>query len=268
MPDVHPSATLGPEVQLADDVRIGPGCILDGPITLGTGTRLLANVMLQGPLTLGQRNLVYPFACLGFAPQHKSFDPDTLGAGLVIGDDNTFREHSTVHRAFTETPTRIGDRNFVMNAGHIGHDAIIANDSLIGAHCGIAGHVEVHDHAIVGPGSGIQQFCRVGRMAFVGGCIGITLDLPPFCIASTRNSISSLNVVALRRHGLRDHIEPLRHAFKLLYRRGHTNKRAVERIEEELSHDTLCMELAGFVKAATHGVIPYHGRRSTEHRTD
>ena len=263
MPDVHPSATLGPEVQLADDAQVGPGCILDGPITLGPGTRLMAHVMLQGPLTLGARNLVYPFACLGFAPQHKKFDPATPGAGLVIGDDNTFREHSTAHRAFTDQPTRIGHRVYVMNAGHIGHDTVIGDDCLIGAHCGIAGHVEISSHAIVGPCSGIQQFRRIGRLAFLGGGIGITLDLPPFCIAHTRNHVSSLNVVGLRRSGLQGHIPKLKEAFKILYRRGHTNGRAVERIENELGDDALCVELADFVKSAEHGILPYAGKRSS-----
>ena len=257
MPDVHPSATLGPEIELADDVQIGPGCILDGRITLGPGTRLMANVMLQGPLTMGARNLVYPFACLGFAPQHKAYDPATPGAGLVVGDDNTFREHSTAHRAYTDQPTRIGHRNFIMNAGHIGHDAIIGNECLIGAHCGIAGHVIVEDDAIVGPVSGIQQFRRVGRMAFVGGCIGITLDLPPFCVAHTRNHVNSLNVVALRRRGLRDQIEPLKQAFKILYRRGLAMRNAVAAIEAELGDNPFCMELAEFVKTSEHGILPY-----------
>ncbi len=79
MPNIHSTAILEGEVNLADDVQLGPHCVLAGPITVGPGTRLIGNVYLQGPLTLGSNNTIYPFVCLGFAPQHAQFDPQTPG---------------------------------------------------------------------------------------------------------------------------------------------------------------------------------------------
>ena len=72
MAEIHPSAIVTGEVELADDVTVGPGCVLDGtvgPITVGAGNCLVGHVYLYGPLTIGVGNTIYPFACLGFAPQ-------------------------------------------------------------------------------------------------------------------------------------------------------------------------------------------------------
>ncbi len=105
-PTVHPTAVLEGSVELQGDASVGPNCMLFGPITIGPGTRLIGQVFLQGPLTLGADNLVFPFVCLGFAPQHLKFDRDKPGPGLSIGSGNTFREHVTVHRASPRTIPR------------------------------------------------------------------------------------------------------------------------------------------------------------------
>ena len=83
MSSVHPTAILEGDVDLADDVVIGPHCVLTGPVSLGAGTRLIGNVYLFGPLVAGSDNLIYPFACLGFAPQHTASDPRTSGPGTI-----------------------------------------------------------------------------------------------------------------------------------------------------------------------------------------
>ena len=83
MPTIHPTAILDGECDLADDVTIRPNCVLTGPIKIGAGTRLLGNAYLNGPMTVGESNSIYPFVCLGFAPQHAKYDPDKPGEGLT-----------------------------------------------------------------------------------------------------------------------------------------------------------------------------------------
>lgn len=261
MPDIHPTAIVPPSARLADDVAIGPNCILEGDITLGPGTRLIANVHLQGPLTVGARNLFYPFACIGFAPQHRRFDPRTPGAGTVVGDDNNFRESVTVHRSFTEHPTRIGDRNYFMVSSHVGHDCVIGNDCNFANSALLAGHVTVGDGVTMGGIAGIHQFARIGRLAMLGGGAGLGQDLPPFCVAILDRAVSSLNLIALRRAGLREHITPLKRAFDIFFLGRHANATAVELIEKELGHDPLCREFADFISTSKRGVTPYGGSR-------
>ena len=252
---------MDPQAQLADDVEVGPCCIIQGKVTVGKGTRLHSQVNLQGPLTLGEHNTIYPGVCIGFAPQHRAFDHDEDGAGTVIGDRNVFREMVTIHRAYLDKPTTIGSDNYFMAQSHVGHDCVV------GSHCTLAnggilgGHAIFNDHAILGGHACVHQFCRVGRMAMVGGTGGVTQDLPPYCVAYDLRVVGALNLVGLRRAGLREHVQPLKRAFDLLYRSGHSNPEAIKHIEAELGDNPLCMEFADFVRTSTRGITSYQPHR-------
>lgn len=55
------------------------------------------------------------------------------------------------------------------------------------------GHVEIDDYAIIGGMTAIHQFCVIGAHVMVGGCSGITQDVPP---------LSSLKGIMRRHLGL------------------------------------------------------------------
>ena len=44
----------------------------------------------------------------------------------------------------------------------------------------LGGHVTVEDFANISAGSGVHQFCRVGRHAFIGGYSVVTKDALPY----------------------------------------------------------------------------------------
>ncbi len=254
MPDIHPTALIDPEVEIADDAYIGPHCVLRGPVKIGSASKLHGNAYLHGPLILGRNCRVYPFSCLGFAAQDLKYDPAKLGAGVVIGDENVFREGFTVHRATKDLPTRVGDHNYFMGSSHVGHDAVVGNRCIIAQGAVIGGHGEVADNVNMGGLSGLHQFCRIGRMAMIAGTIGVTQDVPPFCVMHHNRFIGSLNLIGLRRAGYRAHIDPLRKAFDIYFRGGHVTRIAIERIERELGGDPLCMEFLAFVKSSKRGI--------------
>lgn len=259
MPTIHPTAFVDPKANLADDVVVGPYSIIEGRVTLGPGCKLLAHACLKGPLTFGEQNTVYPYACLGYDPQDRSFNPDDEGAGCVIGDRNIFRESVTIHRATKDQPTLIGNDNYLMANAHVAHDCIVGNDCMFANSAVIAGHVKVGDKVILAGGAGVQQFCRVGRLSMLSGNEGITKDLPPFCIVHHTKRVGSLNVIGLRRNGYRDNIKPLQQAFDLLYKTGLTTPAAAERIDKELNGDALCAELVEFLRTADRGITQYAG---------
>ncbi|MCP3905570.1 MAG: acyl-ACP--UDP-N-acetylglucosamine O-acyltransferase [Planctomycetes bacterium] len=256
MPDVHPTAVLDGEVDLADDVRIGPNCVITGPVTIGAGTHLVGNVYVHGPTTIGRDNTVYPFACLGFAPQHGAHDPAEPGEGLVIGDGNTFRESFTVHRAFTdEGPTRIGNRNTFMVHSHVGHDSIVGDDVTLMNGVLVAGHVTMGDRSIVGGISGVHQFVRVGRGAMLGGLTGVTLDVPPFFMATGINVSPAPNLVGARRAGLsREEIEDIRWVYRTLFRQGLSRSSALDAMRERADRP-LVAEYLDFIESSERGII-------------
>jgi UDP-N-acetylglucosamine acyltransferase len=166
MADIHPTATVLGETDLAADVIVGPGCVIDGTlgrVTVGPGTRVHGHAYLYGPLTIGQGNIIYPFVCLGFAPQSIGHDHTQPGSGLAIGDHNTFREGTTLHRAMTdEGRTTVGDHNYFMCNAHAGHDTHIADHCVLANGVLLAGHVIIDDHVTIGGNTTIHQHCRIG----------------------------------------------------------------------------------------------------------
>lgn len=261
MPTVHPTSLLEGEVTLADDVHVGPNCVLTGPIRLGPGCRLVGNVYLQGPLTMGAGNVVYPFACLGFAPQHVRYDPAEPGRGLTIGDGNTFREHVTIHRAYeSERPTEIGDRNYFMANSHAGHDCRIGNDGTFVNNSMLAGHVEIGDRVIVGGGASVHQFCRIGRGVMMSGNMGTGKDIPPFFMLTGINICGSINLVGLRRSGQpRDVIDNVRWTYRVLYREDRTLASALTELRTRADRPMIA-EYIEFIETSKRGMCPGAGQ--------
>ncbi|MHC5027745.1 MAG: acyl-ACP--UDP-N-acetylglucosamine O-acyltransferase [Planctomycetota bacterium] len=255
MPTVHPTAVLDGDVQLAPDVVVGPNCVLTGPVEVGAGCRLVGNVYLNGPMVVGTGNMFYPFTTIGFAPQHGAFDPTTPGLGVVIGNDNTFREHTSVHRAFTdEGPTTIGDRNMFMVNAHIGHDCRVGADVTLVNNVCLAGHSEVHDRAILGGGASIHQFTRVGRGAMIHGLCGLRSDLPPFFMITAMRECGGLNLVGMRRAGMpREQIDTARWVYRTLYRERRTLTKAVAVLRDR-SDDPFVAEYIAFIESSKTGI--------------
>lgn len=257
MPNVHPTALIDDDVQLADDVFIGPHCVIRDQVSIGAGTVLHGSTYLQGPLTIGERNRIYPFTSIGFAPQHASYDPSEPGAGTVIGDDNVFREGVTVHRALKDKATTIGNHNFIMGNAHVGHDSIVGNHVTLVQGSVLGGHVTILDHAILGGIAGIHQFCRAGRYSMIAGCTSPVQDVPPFCIFHHNERIRSLNLIGLRRAGLRDHIKPLKQAFDIFFRKGLVAKTALKQIETDVPSDELVTEFVDFIRTTERGITSF-----------
>ena len=261
MAKIHPTSIIDPRAQLAADVELGPSCVIEGAVTIGSGTRLIGHVYLVGPLTIGEHNIFYPHACIGFEPQHRQFDPASPSGGVAIGNRNVFREGCTIHRATGSQPTTVGDDNYLMCNSHVGHDAVVANQCTLANGALLAGHVVVEDKVMLGGNAALHQFCRLGRLCMLSGVIAIVQDIPPFCTAYEIRQVESLNIVGLRRAGYRDHIPALQEAFRILYLSRHTRTRAVELIEQQLGHDPLCAELARFVRGSKRGITGYREER-------
>lgn len=263
MSEIHPTAIIGDEVILADDVLIGPNCVLLGKVTLGAGVRLMASVHLQGPLTVGERTVFYPGALIGFEPQDYKFKPGMPTAGVAIGDDCIFREHSTVHAASNEEkPTRVGDRTFFMVNTHAGHDASVGSDVVMVNNTGIGGHSEVHDRAILSGGTMLHQFGRVGRQAMTSGVTTLTNDLPPYFMASERNTVVGINVVGMRRAGMpREEINAVKRAYTEVFRRNLPSRELQEELKARAADSNAVKDIYEFVMTSKRAICPVGGRK-------
>jgi UDP-N-acetylglucosamine acyltransferase len=252
MPHVHPTAIIGSEVELADDVRIGPHCVLEGPIRIGAGTRLVGNVYVHGPAEIGERNTIYPFACLGFASQHRGIPDDFAGAGIRIGNDNVLRESVTIHRATQdEHPTSLGDHGYLMVGVHLGHDAAVGDWVTFANMTMLGGHAVVEDRVIMAGSTAIHQFSRVGAYAMTSGNTVVTCDLPPFVLAVERNTAAGLNLVGMRRNDFtRSEINDAKWAYRVIFRSGLVRPTILDELQTRAPDSRVVRMMHDFVRDA------------------
>jgi len=243
------------EAELGGDVVVGPYAVVEGRVRIGSGSVVRPHVHLVGPLTMGRNNLVCTGAVLGERPQHLKYKDEPTAT--EIGDDNVFREHVTVHRGTTHSwQTRIGHGNYFMAHSHVAHDCrignqcILANGALVGGHCVIA------DNVYLSGNSAVHQYCRVGRLALLGGVSAATKDVPPFILQQNINEVAGVNVVGMRRAGMpAADITAVRRAFHVLYREGHLVPHALAKIEQELGANTAVAELVAFIRQSSRGIV-------------
>lgn len=220
MIDIHPTAIVNPQAELADGVVVGPYCTIGPHVKIGADTHLVSHVVVDGYTTLGARNTVYPFATLGLLAQHKrSNAPDAV---LIVGDDNTFREHVTAHVGsdVDHKITTIGNRNLFLVASHIAHDCILGDDIVMSNNATLAGHVQVGNKAIIGGLAAVLQFTHIGEGAMIGGMAGIARDVIPYglVMGGGRSGLSGLNLIGLQRAGVaKEDIFTLQQAYKILF---------------------------------------------------
>jgi UDP-N-acetylglucosamine acyltransferase len=255
---VHPTAIVDPAAKIHETADIGPYCIIGAEVEIGARTRLMANLFIEGPTAVGEDNVFFPFSSIGVASQDMKYKGER--AWTRIGHRNRIREFVTIHRG-TEGGgllTEIGDDNLLMTYAHVAHDCRIGNHVILGNSVGLAGHVTIEDWADVSPFSGVHQFCRIGKHAFVGPYSVIKQDVMPYSLTSNQPEVQvfGANSVGLARRGFgKDSIEALQTAFRLLTRAGLNTTQAVERIREEVGPCAEVDELLAFIAASQRGVI-------------
>jgi len=232
MPIIHPTALVDPSATLSEDVEIGPWAIVGPQVVLGPECRVLARATIEGRVVMGKGNTVGIGAVIGAEPQDFSFKPGTE-SGVVIGEDNTFREYVTIHRGTAEgSNTIVGNGNFLMAGAHMGHNSSVGNKVIIANNCLLAGHVEVQDGAVLGGGSVFHQFIRVGRLCMVRGGERFNKDVPPFVSAYGTSLVAGINAVGLKRAGFSPEARmEIKKAFRLVYHSGLNISQAIEEAE-------------------------------------
>ncbi|HTT78664.1 MAG TPA: acyl-ACP--UDP-N-acetylglucosamine O-acyltransferase [Stellaceae bacterium] len=234
MPQVHAAAVIAPGAVLAEDVEIGPYCVIGEHVTLEAGVSLVSHVVVGGRTTIGERTRIFPFASIGLDPQDLKYQGEA--SSLRIGRDNTIREYVTMNpgTAGGGMVTEIGNECLFMAGAHVAHDCRIGDHVILVQHATLGGHVTVEDYAIVGGLSAVHQFVRIGRHAMIGGMSGVERDVIPYgVVLGDRARLNGLNIIGMQRRGFsRDDIQGLRNAYQFLFSEvGTLNDRVNEAAE-------------------------------------
>ena len=197
---IHKTAIIDSKAKISTNVEIGPYATIGPNVEIGENTLIQSHVNITGNTTIGKGNKLYSFASIGSDPQDLKYKGEETT--LLIGDNNTIREHVTINTGTVQGGglTKIGNNNLIMIGAHIAHDCIIGNNIVMANNTAIAGHAEIEDFVIIGAKCGVQQFTRIGKRAMIGGMTGVLRDVIPYGLSTgNRNYLNGINVVGLRR---------------------------------------------------------------------
>ena len=152
---IHPTAVLGPQVELGSDNVIGPYCVLEGPLVIGDATSSPRDVSIGGAAEVrGHR----------FRP---SWEEPFDGNGVTIGSRNVFKEFVAVNGGWA-TLTRVGDDGLFMGQAHLNDDVVVGDEVTVSGSAVVAGHVIIEDGANLGLGVTVHQRRTIGAGAMIG----------------------------------------------------------------------------------------------------
>jgi UDP-N-acetylglucosamine acyltransferase len=269
---IDATARVADAARIAEDVEIGPYCLVGPQVELKNGVRLIAHVNVTGVTTVGEGTVVYPFSSLGTPPQSVHYSGGATR--LVIGARCELRESVTLNTGTEDGGgvTRVGDRCFLMVGSHVGHDCQVGNDVNLANNVVLGGHVSVGDHTFLGGHVAIHQYVRIGEGVMMAGMSAARDDIIPFGFAlGQTGALVGLNYVGLRRRGAtRAEMHRLRRAYRSLF---FTEGRIAERIDavaREFADDPLVGKIIAFIRAggARPLMRPRSGRGADEDGAD
>jgi UDP-N-acetylglucosamine acyltransferase len=219
MPVIHPTAQVDPGALIADDVEVGPYCVVGGGVAIAASCRLLPHVHVTGRTTIGPRCVIHPFASLGTPPQSVKYRGGPTR--LVIGADCQIREGVTMNIGTEDGGglTQVGERGFFMAQSHVGHDCRVGNDVVLANGAVLGGHCSLGDFVFMGGLSAAHQFTRLGASAMIAGITGVRSDVIPFGFAvGSLAYLDGLNVVGMKRRNFsRRELQAVRRAYRDLF---------------------------------------------------
>jgi UDP-N-acetylglucosamine acyltransferase len=255
VPNIHPLSVVSPQAELADDVSIGPLCVIEPGVQIGAGCRLESHVIIKSGAKIGRHNRIYDSAILGGLPQHLRAE-GPFGE-LIVGDGNIIRENVTMHRGLAEGEnTVVGDNNMIMINAHVAHDCQVGSHCIMANNVMLSGHITIGDRAYLSGAVAIHQFCRVGCYAMVGGQAHITQDIPPYVTVDGLSSrVVGLNTIGLRRSDFsREEIDQLKQAYQVIYRSGLTWEDVLDELRRRFTEGPATV-LVDFLSTGSRGFV-------------
>ncbi|WP_114783153.1 acyl-ACP--UDP-N-acetylglucosamine O-acyltransferase [Botryobacter ruber] len=252
----QPLAYIHPEAKIAQNVVVEPFTTIHKNVEIGEGTWIGPHVTIMEGARIGKNCKIFPGAVVSCVPQDLKFAGEITTTH--IGDNTVIREFVTVSRGTVDKmKTVVGSNCLIMAYAHVAHDCMVGNNCIIGNAVQMAGHVEVHDYAIISATSAVHQFVKIGAHAFISGGSKVLKDVPPFVKAAREPlSYAGINSVGLRRRGyVSEQINEIQQLYRILFMNGLNNSQALDKIELELNPSTERDEVTNFLRNSGRGII-------------
>lgn len=252
---IHPTALIDSSADVGRGVTIGPYAILGPNVVVGNGCRLGPRVTLQRNVRLAEGVSVGDGSVLGGDPQDLKYAGEETW--VEIGEGTIIREYSTINRGTTATfKTTVGARCFIMTYVHLAHDCHVGDEVVIANATQCAGHVTIHDRAVLSGLNAVHQFVTIGTHAFVGGGSRVNQDIPPYVKAvGNPMELYGLNSIGLQRAGFSgETVAALKRAYRLFFNSDLNLGQALERARTELPPFPEVERFLAFVESSERGV--------------
>lgn len=240
---VHPNAKIGDNVTINafayidDNVEIGERCVIGPHVSIRSGARI------------GKNNRFFDGCVISASPQDFRWKGED--SFVVIGDNNTIREHVIINRSiYAGQSTKIGDNSFIMAQSHIGHDSEIGNYVVIGNAAKIAGACKIGDYTILSSSALVHEKCDIGRWVLVKGGCRVNNNVPPFVIVA-HNPIEyfGINAYILRKGKMTEAaIDDIAKCYRFIYQSQTSPFNAIKRIETDIEPSIERDEVLKFIK--------------------
>ena len=246
---ISPNAKIGknckifPFVYIEDDVVIGDNCIIFPFVSICDGTRM------------GNNNKVHQGSVIAALPQ--DFDFRGEKSECIIGDGNIIRENVVINRAtHTGGKTVIGNENVLMEGAHISHDTKVGDRCVFGYGTKIAGDCEIEDSVIFSSSVIENAKTRVGKGSMVQAGTTFSNDIPPYIIATKKNTYGGVNFAVGRQHGVDEKtLKHIANAYRLVFNGGTSLFDAVNQIVEQVPDGPEIRHIVEFLRASKLGII-------------
>lgn len=185
---IDPGAYIGPHCIIGENVRIGPGAILQGgdyigaDCHIGAGTQLFPNVTLYPKTQIGDRVRIHAGVVIGSDGFGYVVDDGVhrkipqIG-NVIIHDDVEIGANVTVDRGALG-PTVIGKGTKIDNLVQIAHNVVIGEHCLIVAQAGIAGSTKLGNYVTLAGQVGLAGHLKIGTKVTVTAQSGVMHDIP------------------------------------------------------------------------------------------
>ena len=223
---------------------------------MGKNVTIDAFAYIDDNVILGDNCHVFPNAVVGCIPQDLKFKGEETWT--IIGDNCVIRECATIHRGTASRgKTVVGNNNLIMAYCHVAHDCVLGNNIIMSNVTQLAGEVERDDFAVIGGGTLVHQFTRIGAHVMIQGGSKVGKDVPPYIIAAREPlSFYGINSVGLNRRGFTpEQIHTIQEAYRLIYQSDLNTTQALDKIEATMPASAERDQIISFVRQSTRGIV-------------
>ncbi len=198
---IHPTAIIGKNVKLGENVSLGPYVIIEDSASLGDNTVVYGGSYIGRSVVIGRECLIYPNVTVlqrveigdrviihsgtvigsdgfGFATVKGVQKKIPQIGTVVIEDDVEIGANVTIDRARFDK-TIVGKGTKIDNLVQIAHNVIIGKNSIIVAQAGISGSTILGKGVILAGQAGLVGHITIGDGAIVAAQAGVTKSVPP-----------------------------------------------------------------------------------------